>query len=48
MALFHLPTNSMQNLDVYINRVSDLLVGNYTISMTVGNFTAVNTFEYEK
>lgn len=46
--VFHLPTNSMQNLDVYINRVSDLLVGNYTISMTVGNFTAINTFEYEK
>jgi len=37
----------MTDLDVYINRVSELRSGNYTITMTVGNFTANNTFEYK-
>lgn len=46
--VFSLPTNSMKNLDVYINTISSLRSGNYTISMTVGNFTTYNTFEYEK
>ncbi len=46
--VFPLPTNSMENLEVYMNRISDLRNGNYTISMTVGNFTTNNTFEYEK
>jgi len=45
--VFSLPTNSMTDLDVYINRVSELRSGNYTITMTVGNFTANNTFEYK-
>jgi len=45
---FPLPTNSMKNLDVYMNEISDLRSGNYTISMTVGNFTTQNTFEYKK
>jgi len=46
--VFSLPTNSMTNLDVYMNNVSDLRSGNYTISMTVGNFTTTRAFEYEK
>jgi len=46
--VFPLPTNSMEDLEVYMNSVSDLRDGNYTISMTVGNFTTVNTFEYKK
>jgi hypothetical protein len=45
---FPLPTNSMENLDVYMNEISDLRSGNYTISMTVGNFTTHNIFEYKK
>lgn len=46
--VFSLPRNSMENLEVYMNSVSDLRDGNYTISMTVGNFTVTNTFEYKK
>lgn len=46
--VFTLPTNSMENLDVYMNEISDLRNGNYTISMTVGNFTTHNMFEYKK
>ncbi len=46
--VFPLPTNTMENLDVYMNSISDLRDGNYTISMTVGNFTISNTFEYVK
>ena len=46
--VFSLPSNSMGNLEAYMNSVSDLRDGNYTISMTVGNFTATNTFEYKK
>jgi len=45
--VFSLPTNSMKNLDMYINNISELRPGNYTISMTVGNFTTHNIFEYE-
>ena len=46
--VFTLPKDSMENLDAYMNMISDLRGGNYTISMTVGNFTTHKTFEYEK
>lgn len=44
--VFPLPTNSMRNLDVYLDEISDLRSGHYTISMTVGNFSTTETFEY--
>lgn len=43
---FSLPTNSMKDLDDYINKISNLHSGNYTITMTVGNFTTSEKFEY--
>jgi len=44
---FPLPTNSLTNLDKYMNEISNLRSGNYTITMTVGHFTTNNTFEYK-
>ena len=44
--VFSLPTNSMDDLNTYVNEISSFKNGNYTITMTVGDFTTTQEFMY--
>lgn len=44
--VFSLPSTSMNNLKPYLEEISSLIPGNYTITMTVGDFTTDAKFEY--
>ena len=44
---FPLPTLSMNNLENYLDEVSDVIPGKYTISVTVGEFMTEESFEIQ-